>query len=77
MGNYEKSNYYLTFLLKEEEDKLYWKYKYGLNLYLAGQWAEAKEVLEEVYLACNKNDLEYFDPKEFSLLAYYLGQLYF
>lgn len=77
MGNYEKSNYYLTFLLKEEEDKLYWKYKYGLNLYLAGQWVEAKEVLEEVYLACNKNDLEYFDPKEFSLLAYYLGQLYF
>lgn len=77
MGNYEKSNYYLTFLLKEEEDKLYWKYKYGLNLYLAGQWAEAKEVLEEVYLAFNKNDLEYFDPKEFSLLAYYLGQLYF
>ena len=45
-------------------------------MYLAGQWAEER-VLEEVYLACNKNDLEYFDPKEFSLLAYYLGQLYF
>ena len=77
MGDYERSNYYLDFLLKEEKDNYYWKYKYGINLYLTGQREEARGILEEVYAHYRERDSGELDKKELSILVYYLGQVYF
>ena len=77
MGDYGKSNYYLKYLIKEEKDNYEWKYKYGVNLYLMGQWKESREMLEKVYLYYTENDMTELDAKEQSILAYYLGQVYF
>lgn len=87
LGNLDKSLEYINKILEINKNNYYWKYKYGVNLYLYGDFIKAKRSLKDAYLQYEsteimnddtivKNTINQLSDKEISLLFYYLGQIY-
>lgn len=83
-GNLEKAVEYLHRIYENNNNDYYWVYKYGINLYLNGNYEQAEKVLEESLanlLLIEENDENSIEnkmtDKDISLLSYFLGQVYF
>lgn len=79
MGNLDKAIEYLH-KLYENSDNNYWVYRYGINLYLSGNYVLAEKILEESLanlLMIEEKEKNILTDKEIALISYFLGQIHF